>query len=1364
VELAPPVRNRFPWREIPGHTESIFWGLVEEGMMYRLVAISLLCILALSAQTNRGSITGTVTDSSGGVIAGAVVTVTNVGTNEVRRITTAANGTYAVRDLEPVTYNIAVQAPGFKQALVNGVKVDTATNATANIRLEPGSVDTKVSVSADAVMVDTSSGTASSTITERQIDDVPLVNRSVLDLAMTLPNVAGNAGSEDPGLTAGTPCPGCNLSINGGRPLSSQIMADGTNNTGVSLGRSIVSFSPETVQEFTVQTSAFSAEYGTTGGGIINATTKSGTNSLHGELLWFNRNPMFQAAPYTTASTNRPVATLKYNQFAITAGGPVWIPKIYHGKNRTFWFAAVEPQYRRDHLDQYGLMPTDGMRQGDFSGLVNTHSGWLPQSVVNQFQSIAPAAVAPADSTIYNIYNATGNQFQQATLATGASYTPFPGNRIPQALIDSTALKALPYIAPAGPYYLDSNGNISNIYAPRQLSQDEKRYTVRIDQIITDNNRLYGRYTDTPIVKLQGTPVSPTNAGAVYSWGRQAMLADTHTFSPTLFNDLRLNYTRGRFSQTVDPQWDPSTGQNLNAAFGLPSITNGGLPSFNGLFPGHSLGNGGSTATGFGGAGSTMEDDREERYAITDIVYKNIGAMSWKFGVDMNHALQNIVPLYGAFGGIYNFSNYQTDSTGTSSGTGGSPWASFLLGVVNSNVTMRNVEVPYYYRWNTIAGFVQNDWKIRPDLTLNLGLRYSLQMPRTEKYNHQGVFRPDLAQTTSLATPVTVAGYTVSSVTQVPFAFSGLGGNSQYLTAPQYRDFEPRFGFAWSPSFLARRHLTLRGGWGMSHAPISGFTQLPQPDFGATAGFQTTAPGSATANPNYVMRLGENPPVLNVATPNTQVYGPGGPPSNGISYANALYYQQNFGGFAVSPNYHTPYVNNWNATVAWQATGDTVVEFAYAGSMGIHLFMGQEDLNPKNSALISSELAQNLNPTTSTIADPLGRKNPLTGKVLNVQDGTVGSPYLGFSSLYLWYDSSGNSIRHAGYVNVVHRVANGLTFNANYTYAKSIDDASSAGGDKNVLTGVNGQVGGQVIFGGTRALDRSVTTYDQRHVIHGSAIYDLPFGRGRRFLPNAWKPLDYAVGGWTISGLFSLNSGFPYVTYLSDTNQLGDATHSARPDLILGQPLVNPLYSSSCPVGSGCQPYVNPSAFARPALGALGTAPRTLDNVRGPWDQYLDFSVQKNFKLGERFRLQFRVDALNLLNHPTFEVYPNNGGGADFMGAPSTANLSTSAYNTWAAANGEPAQNTAAGAAIYNGVLSMVNAQKIGGGTGALPANFYNIPLPGNFYGTQATQFDIRTLQGYKLYQLRTSYNNGFGDLYQNGQSRFIQFGLKLYF
>jgi hypothetical protein len=439
------------------------------------------------------------------------------------------------------------------------------------------------------------------------------------------------------------------------------------------------------------------------------------------------------------------------------------------------------------------------------------------------------------------------------------------------------------------------------------------------------------------------------------------------------------------------------------------------------------------------------------------------------------------------------------------------------------------------------------------------------------------------------------------------------------------------------------------------------------------------------------------------------------------------------------------------------------MEIGYTGLKGTRLFMPHENVNPKNSALLDAQNAANVT-TTTTINDPLGRLNPSTNRVLTVQNGSLGSPYLGFSSLYVLYDASANSIRHGGYVSMQHRVARGLTFTANYTWAKSIDDASSSGGDKNVLTAVNGQTDGQVAFGAPRYLDRSVSTYDQRHTINGTFIYDLPFGRGRRIFTNMWKPLDFFVSGWTLSTIERLNSGFPYAPALSDSNQIGDLTHTARPDMTPGVPLVNPLWDRNCPVGAGCQPYVNPSAFSRPTVGRIGSAPRTLDGVRGPWAQILDFSVQKSFRISEnsKRRLQFRADALNLLNHPVFRVFPNNAGGTDYMGAPSTAALTAADYNTWAVANNQPQAASTAGTALLNQINGMVNAQK--SAAGVLPTNFFAVKLPSNFYGQQAPSYDITTLQGFKLFRLRQAYNNAFGDLYQRGGSRYIQLGLKLYF
>src|SRR5215831_5898424 len=309
-----------------------------------------LCLSLLSAgivaQSNRGGISGTVTDQQGLVVSNATVVVINTATNKAVKVQVSPGGAYSVQDLEPVIYRIEVEAAGFKKEVINNVKVDTGATATRNVSLQVGAVSETVSVTADAPLVDTESGATGQTITERQIQDVPLFNRSVLDLAITAPNVNGVVGSEDPGVTAGAPVPGFNLSLGGGRPGSTVILSDGANNTGVGIARAVVSFTPETVQEFTVQTSAYSAEYGQTGGGVINATTKSGTNQLHGTALWYTRNPFTNARQFS-AQNNPPDNHLRFNQGSFTVGGPVVLPKIYNGHDKTFFFFAYEPRWRQ---------------------------------------------------------------------------------------------------------------------------------------------------------------------------------------------------------------------------------------------------------------------------------------------------------------------------------------------------------------------------------------------------------------------------------------------------------------------------------------------------------------------------------------------------------------------------------------------------------------------------------------------------------------------------------------------------------------------------------------------------------------------------------------------------------------------------------------------------------------------------------------------------------------------------------------------------------------------------------------------------------------------------------------------------------
>ncbi len=254
-----------------------------------------------------------------------------------------------------------------------------------------------------------------------------------------------------------------------------------------------------------------------------------------------------------------------------------------------------------------------------------------------------------------------------------------------------------------------------------------------------------------------------------------------------------------------------------------------------------------------------------------------------------------------------------------------------------------------------------------------------------------------MAQSFPLSTPLTLQnGQTITSVSVPPFAFVGRGGRSSYLYSPDYTDFEPRAAFAWSPEFLKAHRVTIRGGYGLSHAPITGFVRLPGPDFSGTSNAYGLTTGQV--DPNYVMRLGENGPALNVLTPDQAIFGLTGVPSNGLIYNGSLYYQQNSGGYAVSSNVHTPYVQNWNFTISWQADRSTTVELSYQGAKGTHLFMPRENIDPKSVPLLNALDAQNIS-TTGTINDPLGRINPTTGKFSPSRTGRL--PVLTSASLRL---------------------------------------------------------------------------------------------------------------------------------------------------------------------------------------------------------------------------------------------------------------------------------------------------------------------------------------------------------------------------
>ena len=574
------------------------------------------------------------------------------------------------------------------------------------------------------------------------------------------------------------------------------------------------------------------------------------------------------------------------------------------------------------------------------------------------------------------------------------------------------------------------------------------------------------------------------------------MLDHTWILSPTIFNDFRLNYTRGKFSSTVAPEWDPYNGgtKNLNTEFGLPSLLSAGLPSLPYI----------------GGQGSTNNNDVEERYDISDTHADDQRQYELVLRLrrqprdpERDSALRSLrrrLRFQPNLPDQFQWFDHQRV-------TGGNAFAGFALGVPFA-ATYRTVTIPYYYRWNSASGFVQNDWKIRPNLTLNLGLRYSLQLPRTEKYDHQGAFRPDLAQSYNLPTPLTLTdGEVIKSVLVPPFAFAGKGGASRYLYPADYTDFEPRFGFAYSPRFLHDRHITLRGGYGLSHAAHHRLRALA----GSRLQRHDEHRGTNRRIPHYVIASR-----FESAGAQCGHSRPGDLRRHRRAVEWSGYQQQPVlpgqgGGYAVSSNVHTPYSQSWNfdhllAGEQQQYGGDQL-----PGQQGHAPVHAAREHQSQGRPLAQRAGCANVN-TAGTINDPLGRINPTTGKVMTVQNGSLGSPYLGFSTLTQLYDAAANSIRHAGYVSLVHRARGGLTLSSNYTLGKSIDDASDAGSEKNVAT--VGRVDGQVALGGTRKGDRSVSLV--RSAPRVQHFGDLrPALRPRQEVPESCR-LARAIHRWRL--------------------------------------------------------------------------------------------------------------------------------------------------------------------------------------------------------------------------------------------------------
>lgn len=1356
------------------------------------------CLVTGYGQSNFGSIRGEVTDGTGAAIANARVRIVEVGTNLETVAVTNAAGAYSASGLRPVVYSISVEAGGFKKATRNNVKLDTAQDLGLNFVLEPGDVSESVTVTTDVPLLQTETGVVAQTIQQRVITDLPLNGRNTLELALTLPGATGSAGSEISEVFNADVVPGREISINGGRAGSTQFYADGANVTSIALARTSISFSPDTIQEFTVLQANYSAQYAQAGGAVIQQTTKSGTNEFHGTLYWFHRQKALSANPFNATRLaifdNDARTPLRRQQLGFNVGGPVWLPKkvfgpagIYDGRNRTFFFVSYEPtrQLVSDINFQFVRVPTEDELNGDFRNtqvylpngttrpiapfyrqfvrLPNGALGFIPNPNFNP--NAAPSASNPRFQ--FNNFPLFDNGGRTLSV-NGQSYVNPVAQRIARELYPRSNI---PFIQEAG-----NPNNGANYVYNRQSNFNDDRYTIRIDQQVGDNNRISGRYTVQPFAgdRVFRDPIGYGDISDTTD-ARQVLFTWTSNFRSNMVNELRVSYNFGRFTRDFPTalQDRDLTNEYLNIGgpgAGNPNLIGFGAPRF---FPGaaprgdNNAGAGRSwDVLGFR-APQDVGKNTEHTYIITDDLTWVLGNKTLKMGFQGRLLMLNQSSLgFGTLaGGRFNFSQNQTADrycsaspfggliTGcTGTALGGDSLASFLLGVPDGlQVQTENLSNPYYYRWKDVAGYIQNDWKVRPNLTLNLGVRYSYQSPRWEKNNLQGQMNLDRLE----ANPFR------SNLPAPVFEFSGVDGRSRYLVDQKFWDFEPRLSFAWTPDmgWNKSRKLVVRGGFGATHVPLFGNDREPMPNIGAQTfgGYRAYSPvlgpNDNTAptnqiitcglgicnNPQIPMQFGFNNPAL---SPDPTLFTV---PANGLirpgDLAGATVNQQTrqdvrYGalGFIGDPNFTTPNVYNFSLQVQYELGASNLITVGYQGSRSTHLIGPSTDVN---------------------------RPDPFTG----VQPISGFNSRFGQGGIFIINPTNSSAIYHAATFEFERRLTRGLQVRFNYTFSKNIDDSS--GGITFPLPN-NSFNNSSVDVNITRnqtpydsRAERSVASFHTPHIFNLTTFYELPFGTGKRWL-NGGGVLGTVLGDWQVTALGRARSGLPTSIGLGRGNalNLGLPGGSQRPDIIAGVPLKNPNWS---PEKANIEPYVNPLAFAWPEPGRPGNAPRNL-SLPLPWVNTMDMSVFKRIRIpnSDTKSFEFRAEFFNVFNH---RVFTDGGTNRNLLAAGDQNNLLlTNADGTFspiANVKNRFANLTAPG--VWNAII----AKSQGTAVDAAIAN-----LPGSGTGglgcpTNSTELSRNNLNPLSpaCVAREVSINNNFFRLQQNGvRSRIIQLALKFYF
>jgi hypothetical protein len=1195
----------------------------------KYVVLTCLFVLLVQTQTafgqvDQGSVSGTVQDASGAVVPNAKVTLLNRDQGLSLETTTKASGEYIFTPVRIGNYSLSVTAPGFATTTQENLRVDLAQHLQVNIQLKTGATTETVEVSTAPPLLQTEEGSVGQVIGEKTINDLPLNGRNFTFLAQLGAGV--NTPQAD---TRGNAASGA-FTANGLKPAQNNYLLDGIDNNSDTVdflnGTNFIVLPPvDAIQEFKVQTANFSADLGRSAGAVLNATIKSGTNNIHGAVWEFLRNDKLDAADWFTNNNGTAKGELRFNQFGASIGGPII-------KNKLFYFGDYEGLRVVQGTVTTATVPTLTERNSGYSNLsdiITGQGGTLRTDAVGR--QVPLGTVLDPATTRPVVLNAVDPVSGRPAISTGFVRDPFgtcsPStptfslaacnlNHIPVGRLDPNAIKLLNL------YPTPTNGSLSTNFASApKATQDRNAFDIRADFNPSDKNQVFFRfsYVDNPQF-IPGVFGGIADGGA-FQQGIQTAKADqaalgyTHAFTPSA-----INVARAGFNHLHTTRFGPE-GNTLGipAQFGIQGIPqvpeNGGLPGF--TFGGLST---------LGGNNFLPSDEVSQTLQITDDFTKIYGKHTFKMGIEYQHVkFSTLQPAYSR--GQFDYNGTYTDiPTQNSNSTG---IAQFLLqpqlatvpnGVNYSGgsnqVQASNINKTYDTK-NYFATYFQDDWKITPKMTLNLGLRYDYFGPISEANGGQANF---IQEGPPLGKPVYLIPATGKDIRTLSPSFTTLLAKDgitlvqtdQYgkgLVQTQQANFSPRVGFAYqfTPKFVGR------GGVGMFYNSFD--NQGYGPNIGENYPF--------VYNFNYQIQDAVSPVSANTPYAGCATAGPGGTATfeaglSCVTFTPASVNAQGLGLQGLQFDYQTPLTVSSNLTFQYSLTPSLSATVGYVFTEGSNIQVGIGDNN---------------------VTQLLPAGTNLTNLV----------PFPDFARNGQYQRTLGASNYNGLQTKLEQQQWKGLSFLAAYTWSKSISNAFD------LLNG--GSLQGfraPWVPGFGPGFDRTLASFDIRNVFHFSGGYQLPFGKNQQFLSSSGGVTNAVVGGWSLNWIVTLQGGQPITlrcpsattagTSCNDVNvpgqsqQLGLHIDSNKKISWFGNPKA---FQQPCLLGpSGPIPNSPAGCTLLPTSGILGGNPAT---TYGPPLKTFDFSVFKAFQLTERFSLQFRSEFFNIFNHPNFNA-PNFGG------------------------------------------------------------------------------------------------------------------------